>query len=320
MKKLFAVLIAMAMSITAQARPVPQELVGKNITLIVPYGAGGNSDVSARQLAKTVERITGLTIVVVNKPGASGNIGALALAQAEPNGLTLGQLETGASMFNAIQGMPNAVTKDQLVPVSASFESSLAVVVNADIPANTVPEFMEWLRKQPKPNFSTTGSFQSMLTLQVLDAGKAPEVQAIVYKSMADCLRAVAAGETAFVMSSVGDAQALLDGKRVKVLAVGSRARNPALPSTPALNEIYTGLNIGNYNGIFAPRGTPAPLVDYLNWAWGQAVADPENRAAMIKRDNVPLGGTVGQARQIFDNYYEARTQLLKKYRHLASN
>lgn len=320
MKTFFAMLVAAVMSLSAQARTVPPELVGKTITLIVPYGAGGNSDVSARQLAKTVERITGLTIVVVNRPGASGNLGALALAQSEPNGLTLAQLETGASMFNAIQGMPNAVTRDQLVPVSASFESSLAVVVTADIPANTVPEFMEWLRKQPKPNFSTTGSFQSMLTMSVLDAGRTPDVQAITYKSMAECLRAVAAGETAFVMSSVGDAQALIDGKRVKVLAVGSRARNPALPSTPALNEIYPGLNIGNYNGIFAPQGTPSHLVDYLNWAWDQAILDPETRATLIKRDNVPLGGNVSRARAIFDNYYESRTQLQKKYRHLAAN
>lgn len=319
MKK-FLTLLLTAVALTAQARTVPAELAGKNITLIVPYGVGGNSDISARQLAKTVERVTGLTIVVVNKPGASGNLGALAVAQAEPNGLTLGQLETGASMFNAIQGMPNAVTRDQLTPVSASFESSLAVVVSADIPANTVPEFMDWLRKQTKPNFSTTGSFQSMLTMQVLDAGRTPDVQPIAYKSMADCLRAVAAGETHFVMSSVGDAQALIDGKRVKVLAVGSRARNPSLPTTPALNEIYSGMNIGNYNGIFAPRGTPSHIVEYLNWAWDQAGTDSDTRAGIVKRDNVPLGGNVDRARQVFDNYYDARTQLWKKYRHLATN
>lgn len=319
MKKFLALLLT-AVAFTAQARTVPTELVGKTITLIVPYGAGGNSDVSARQLAKTVERITGLNVVVVNRPGASGNLGAMAVAQAEPNGLTVGQLETGASMFNAIQGMPNAVTRDQLTPVSASFESSLAVVVSADIPADTVPEFMEWLRKQPKPNFSTTGSFQSMLTMQVLDAGRTSDVQPIVYKSMADCLRAVAAGETHLVMSSVGDAQALIDGKRVKVLAVGSRARNASLPTTPALNEIYPGTHIGNYNGIFAPRGTPNHIVEYLNWAWDQAVTDPETRAGIIKRDNVPLGGSVDRARQVFDSYYHARTQLWKKYRHLATN
>jgi|694.fasta_scaffold13623_8 tripartite-type tricarboxylate transporter receptor subunit TctC len=320
MKKLFALFLAASVSLIAHARPVPSELVGKNITLVVPYGAGGNSDVTARQLAKTVEKITGLTIVVANKAGASGNIGALALAQAEPNGLTLGQLETGASMFNAITGMPNAVTRDQLMPVSASIESSLAVVVNADIPVNTVPEFMTWLRNQPKPNFSSTGSFQSMLTLSVLDAGKATNVQAINYKSMAECLRAVAAGETAFVMSSVGDAQALLDGKRVKVLAVGSRNRNPDLPQTPTLNEIYSGTLITNYNGIFAPKGTPAHLVEYFNWAWGQALVDAETRAILVRRDNVPLGGSVERARQIYDSYYDARTQLLKKYRYLATN
>lgn len=320
MKKFLTLVFAAAMSLTVSARPVPPELSGKTVTLIVPYGAGGNSDVSARQMAKTVERITGLTILVVNKPGASGNIGALALTQAEPNGLTLAQLETGASMWNAIQGMPNAVARDQLVPVSASFESSLAVVVNADIPANTVPEFMDWLRKQAKPNFSTTGSFQSMLTLQVLDAGRALDVQAITYKSMADCLRAVAAGETQFVMSSVGDAQALIDGRRVKVLAVGSRARNAALPTVPTLNEVYPGLYIGNYNGIFAPRGTPAHLVEYFNWAWAQAIADSDTRSAMIKRDNVPLGGSVERARQTFNEYYDARQDLLKRYRHLAGN
>ena len=106
MKKFLALLVAVVAAVTAQARPVPPELAGKNITLIVPYGVGGNSDISARQLAKTVERITGLTIVVVNRPGASGNIGALAVAQAEPNGLTLGQLETGASCSMPFKACP----------------------------------------------------------------------------------------------------------------------------------------------------------------------------------------------------------------------
>jgi tripartite-type tricarboxylate transporter receptor subunit TctC len=316
MKK-FLTLLLLSLCLTAQSRDIPAELTGKNITVIVPYGPGGNSDITARQLAKTVEQITGLNIMVINRPGASGTIGTQALTQAVPNGLTLGQFETGPAMVNTIQGLPNAPSRDQLVPVSASIESSLALIVGADTPANTVQEFVLYLRQQKQLSYATTGGIQVLMSEAWLETARVPGIQPVTYKSQAETLRSVAANETAFVLSGIGDAQGLIDAKKVKVLAVGGHTRSVQHPNIPTLAEIYNGFVTVNYNGVFAPRGTPIHILEYFNWAWNQAVVDSESAAALIRRGNVPLGGDLSRARQFYNTYYDSRERLYKKYQHL---
>ena len=318
MKK-FLTLILLSLCMTAQSRDIPAELVGETITVIVAFGPGGNSDITARQLAKTVEKITGLHVMISNRPGASGVIGVRGLTQAAPNGLTLGQFDTGPAMVNTIQGLPNSPMRDQLVPVSASTESSLALIVGADIPANTVQEFVVYLQQQKQLNYATVGGIGTLMTEAFLDTARVQGIQAILYKSQADTLRSVAAKETSFVLSAIGDAQGLIDAKKVKALAVGSRVRSAQHPNIPTLAEIYNGFVTVNYNGVFAPRGTPTHILEYLNWAWNRATVDPETSAVIVHRGNVPLGGDLSQARLFYNTYYTNREQLYKKYQHLLS-
>ena len=318
--KNFLTLLLLALCLTTQARDIPTELVGKTITVVVGYGPGGGTDLAARQLAKTVEQQTGLNIVVTNRPGASGTIGTQALIHAVPNGLTLGQFETGAAMINTLQGLPNAPARDQLVPVSASIESNLSLIVNADIPVNTVQEFAAWLQKHNRLSYATNGGIQTLMTEVFLDAARIQGIQPVNYKSQADALRSVVVNETIFVLSAIADAQGLIDARRLKVLAVGSRTRLPQYSTIPTLTEIYPGVVTVNYNGLFAPRGTPANILEYLNWAWGQAITDPDTAGVIIRRGHVPLGGDLARAKQVYDSYYDSREQLYKKYRHLISN
>lgn len=318
MKK-FLTLLLVSLCMTAQSRDIPAELVGETITVIVAFGPGGNSDITARQLAKTVEKITGLHVMISNRPGASGIIGVRALTQAAPNGLTLGQFDTGPAMVNTIQGLPNSPMRDQLVPVSASTESSLALIVGADIPANTVQEFVVYLQQQKQLNYATVGGIGTLMTEAFLDTARVKGIEPVLYKSQADTLRSVAAKETSFVLSAIGDAQGLIDAKKVKALAVGSRVRSAQHPNIPALAEIYNGFVTVNYNGVFAPRGTPTHILEYLNWAWNQATVDPETAAEIVRRGNVPLGGDLSQARLFYNTYYTNREQLYKKYQHLLS-
>lgn len=318
MKKLLTLLLV-SLCLTAQARDIPAELAGKTITVIVPYGPGGNSDITARQLAKTVEQTTGLNIIVSNRPGASGTIGTQALTQSDPNGLTLGQFETGPAMVNTIQGLPNAPTRDQLIPVSASIESSLALIVSADTPANTVQEFVAYLQQQKRLSYATVGGIQTLMTEAFLETARVQDIQPVTYKSQAETLRSVVTNDTVFVLSAIGDAQGLIDAKKVKVLAVGSRTRSAQYPNIPTLAEIYNGVVTVNYNGLFAPRGTPVHILEYLNWAWGRAVVDADTVASLVRRGNVPLGGDLLRARNFYNAYYDSRERLYKKYQHLLS-
>ena len=320
MKILAVLLSVVSMTVCAQVRPVPTELAGKNITVIVPFGPGGNTDITARQLAKTVEQLTGLNVVISNRPGANGTIATQSLVQSDPNGLTLGQLDTGPSMVNSIQGLPNTHSKDQLTPVSASIESSLALIVNANTSANTVQEFVAQLKQVPRLNYATVGSIQTLMTEALLETAQVKGAQAIVYKSQAETLRSVAANDTAFVLAAIGDAQGLIDANKLKVLAVGSRARLQQVPTIPTLAETYPGMITVNYNGVFAPKHTPKHILEYLNWAWSSAVREADTANNIIKRGNVPIGGDLAKAEYFYASYYDNRERLYKKYKHLVQN
>jgi tripartite-type tricarboxylate transporter receptor subunit TctC len=166
-------------------------------------------------------------------------------------------------------------------------------------------------------SYATTGGIQLLMSEALLETARVQGIQPVTYKSQAETLRAVAANDTAFVLSAIGDAQGLIDAKKVKVLAVGSHTRSVQYPNIPTLAEIYNGFVTVNYNGLFAPRGTPQHILEYLNWAWNQAVVESESAAALTRRGNVPLGGDLARARQFYNAYYESREQLYRKYQHL---
>ncbi len=314
-KNILLVAITMlASSSYATSLVVPAALKGKVISVIVPYGAGGQSDVTARQLAEKVQKKTGLTVNVINRPGASGNIGAMSVANSDPNGLTVCQCETGPAFVNEIMGITGSPARGQLVPISVNIENALAVIVSANAPYDTIPELMTYLKSHSSTaGYAATGSISVLWSEQMLDFGGVKGMQPIIYKSQAEALTSIISGFTAFVIASPGDAVKLIDGKRLKALAVGSDRRLPMWPNVPTLKETYP-MTMVNYNGIYAPAGVPKPIQEFLNYAWNEATWDIDNVLIFHNKGILPVGGDLPRAQAFFDRYYKGRKDLYLKY------
>ena len=309
--KLFCILV---LSFSVSAQSVPEELKGRIIKIIVPYAPGGSTDLAARQIVEKVSKRTGLSIVILNRPGASGNIGAMMLATAKPDGLTLAHMDTGASMMNDIMGMNNSPNKNMIVPVSATVEFDLAIVVAGNAPYNTWPEFVAYLRKnEGKLAYGTVGGTLTLFSEQVLDKIDITRVQAINYKSSAQVLQAILTGEICFTVSS--EWQPLVEAGTMKVLALAGKNRDPNWLTIPILREYNIGVTMTNYNGLFAPVGVSDHILQFLNKEWANATSDNEVAHSFTKKGHRPIGGDLKKARDTYDAYYSDRIKLYNQYK-----
>jgi len=317
MKKLLFGLL-LFVSAAAPALEVPEELRGKTIQVIVPYGPGGQSDVSARELARVVERKTGINVTVINKPGAGGTIGTNFLANSSPTGLVVGQMETQSAIFNTVSKQTGSTPLSALVPVSASFESSLALVVSTSVPHKSIKEFVSYLKEnKDRLSFPTTGALHSLWSNELLQRMDAVGVQSVLYKSNPEAVRSLLANETAFYLIAPGEVEGLVKSGKLVILAMGSKQRIPSWPDVPTLNETFPGMFTVNYNGLFAPAGTPKHVVTFLNEAWDKAVWDGEIVANYHKRGHKPLGGDLQKTLNIYNSYVKQRSDQYNKFGNL---
>lgn len=315
-KQLFTALLALSSFISHSATlPIPTELKGKTITVVVPYGPGGNSDVVARQLAGKVTAKTGMKTIVVNKPGASGSLGAEFVATSKPDGLTICQCETGPAFLNTIMKLPGSPDKGSLLPVSGSIESILAIVVAGNAPFNDMKELMAYLKKNnTKAAYASTGSMSLIWSEQLLNFGGVKGVESLLYKSQAEALTSVLSGVTVFVVAGTGDAVRLVDSGKLKAIAVGSQKRLPIWPDVPTMKETFPKMVMTNFNGIYVPKETPSNIQEFINSAWSDAVWDVDTIAVLHAKGILPIGGDLKRAQAFHDMYYADREQLYKKY------
>jgi tripartite-type tricarboxylate transporter receptor subunit TctC len=305
-------------SATVPALEVPEELRGKTIQVIVPYGPGGQSDVSARELARVVERKTGINVTVINKPGAGGTIGTNFLASSSPTGLVVGQMETQSAIFNTVSKQTGSTPLSALVPVSASFESSLALVVSTSVPHKSIKEFVSYLKENKnRLSFPTTGALHSLWSNELLQRMDAVGVQSVLYKSNPEAVRSLLANETAFYLIAPSEVEGLVKSGKLVILAMGSKQRIPTWPDVPTLNETFPGMFTVNYNGLYAPTGTPKHMVTFLNEAWDKAVWDGEIVANYHKRGHKPLGGDLQKTLSIYNSYVKQRSDQYNKFGNL---
>lgn len=312
---LLASLLSITLAVSA-APQIPESMRGRTISVVVPYGPGGNSDIVARQLAQQVTVRTGMKTVVINKPGASGSIAASFVAGSAPDGLTVCQCETGPAFFNRIIGLAGSPDKDSLVPVSASIEGVLGLAVSGTSPIQDMRGLVEYLKSNSKTAaFASTGSIALAWSEEFLDSAHVTGVQSILYKSQAEALTSVVSGVTVFVIAGTGDLVKLAEAGRVRVLAVGSTSRVPVMPKVPTMAEAFAPFVYTNLNGVYAPRATPVAIQQFLNEAWSDAVWNASTITFLHQRGILPAGGDLKRARALHDSYYRSRESLYKKYK-----
>ena len=267
----------------------------RTIRIISPYTPGGGTDVTARLLAGPLGRLLGQAIVVENKPGAGGSIGAAEVARAAPDGHTL-LVDALAHVVNPslMRGLAFDYTK-AFVPVSQLTRLPQVMVAPRSLPPATLAEFVAYARaNRGRLSFGSSGNGSGAQLASVLFLRTAGlEVQHVPYRGGSAAMQAVLAGEVVFAFATVNTASQLIRDGQLRAYAVAGDRRVGALPEVPTLAEAgYPGCELYEWNGMFAPAGTPPDVVSQLQIAVAGALRDPAVQERFGQIGAEPLGTT----------------------------
>jgi tripartite-type tricarboxylate transporter receptor subunit TctC len=286
-----AALLAAAGTLCAPA--LAQNFPAKPIRIITPVVAGSAPDLRVRSVAPRLTEALGQPIVVDNRPGANGAIGAREAARAAPDGYTLFNANINNALNDLLNPDPSCRLNQELVAVTDLALSPLIMVVNPSVPANSLKEFIELARSKPKGLTYASGGSGSIIQLlaERIKAAAGIDVVEIPYKSLGADLPNLLAGHVDAGFSVASTLGAHIRSGRLKALAVAGPRRLAALQEIPTMAEAgLPGMEATVWNGIFAPAGTPRPVILLLQENFARALNAPEVRE-QITSSGAEVGG-----------------------------
>ena len=304
--------VALSLGICAPGASAQSVYPTKPIRLVIPFPPGGATDIVGRSLALKLSASLGQQVVVDNKPGAGGVIGADSVAKSPADGYTL-VLATSSthSVGPALNArMPYDATRDFMPIVNVATAPSV-LVVGAQFPATTAGELVSLIKRNPgKYNFGSSGiGTYPHLTGEMFKwrAGNLFAVH-IPYRGTGLVITDLVTGQIAFLMDSVVSAQSHIRDGKVRPLAVSGHQRIASLPQVPTFAEAgISGMEISNWFGLLAPAGTPADVVNRINREVNAALKSPDLVERLLRVGAEPAGGTPEQLRDTirheFDNW-----------------
>lgn len=268
----------------------------KSINFIVPYGAGGGADSRSRQIALKMSAILKQPIIVDNKPGAGGNIGTEFIAKAAPDGYTIGMgnfapMAVNKTLFGNLRYDPET----DLTPIVLIEKGPLVLVVNPSSPYKTVQDIVAAAKAKPGIlTFSSGGIGGShQLSAELFEQNAGIEMIHVPYKSGSAGLTDLMAGNVTMMFDQMYSAMPSIKADKLRAIAITSKKRSPLLPNIPSFSEIgYPKVEVLNWQGLIAPKGTPKAIIDKLNAAANEALQDPTLRELMLSQGNEIGGGS----------------------------
>ena len=276
------------------------------VTFIVPFSAGGTTDIVARLVGAKLQQMWGQPVVIEDRPGAGGNIGAGVVAKAQPDGYML--LVPSGSILTVnphiYKDMGFNPQKD-LVPITNLASGPMIVVVNPNVPARNLKELIALAKKEPgQLNFGSAGigSQVHMAGENFADAAGI-DIKHIPYKGEALGLNDLMGGQVQLMVGNIAAASGFVKSGKLRALAVTSRERSPMAPDVPTADEAgLPGFESVGWFGLMAPAGTPRAIVDRIQADTAKALQDPEVKAALAKQGMEPVGNKPDEmARAIAD-------------------
>ena len=265
----------------------------KPIRVVLPYAAGGATDILARMVGQQLSETLGQPVVIENKAGGNTAIAATTVARAKPDGYTL--MFTNDTTYVLNPALFKSLTYDidkEFVPVGTVCYLSLGMAVSTETPANTIKELAEYTSKNlDKAAYGSFGvGSQPHLMGEIYNQITNSQVKHVPYKGSAPAVVDVIGGRTLFTFPALATIQGHLKAGKMKVLALSGEQRSPLLPDVPTFTEAgYPQLNIGSWYGFLAPAGTPEPVIQKLNSAIAKVLDKPEFKQALIEQGTVPL-------------------------------
>src|SRR5271170_4606394 len=288
---IFALVVLMAARQPAHAQDYPAHTV----KIIVPFPAGGTADVMPRIIADWLSRKWGQSVIIEDRSGAGGNVGAEVVAKADPDGYTLLSAPPPPLIIN--QNLYPHLDFDplQFVPIAVMGRLPNALVVNPDkIAANTVKEFIAYAQANPgKVTDATQGNgTTSHLTTELFQMMAHVSLQNVPYRGSAPALNDLVAGSVDCMFDNLGVSLQLVKAGKLKLIAVATPKRLAALPDMPTIAETLPGFEAVAWYAIVAPPKTPAAIVDTVNAGVNEALRDPDVQKHLADLSAEPVGGT----------------------------
>jgi tripartite-type tricarboxylate transporter receptor subunit TctC len=271
----------------------------KPIRIVVPFTAGGTTDILARAVGAEMQKAFGQSVVIENKPGAGGNIGADFVAKSAADGYTLlmGTVGTHGINVSLYPKMPYDAVKD-FAPVSLVAGVPNVLVAAPTFSANTVKEVIEAAKKEPgKLTFASSGSGTSIhLSAELFKMLSNTQMTHVPYKGSAAALPDLMSGQVNIMFDNAPTVIPHIRAGKLKAMAVTSAVRSPALPNVPTIAEAgLQGFEASSWFGVLAPAGTPKDIVDKLSQTIGKALATPEMKERLANQGADAVGSSPEQ-------------------------
>lgn len=270
-----AMAAALAISVAAPSARA-QDWPSKPVHILIGFGAGGGTDVATRILADGLSEALGQQFIVENRPGAGGTIAGGIAAKAPKDGYTLLAISMGHSVSAVmVKQVPYDAVKD-FEPVGIFTNSAFVVVVPKNSPATDIKSLIEYVNKQPgKLNYSTVGLGSTQhLIAEHLRQRASINAQAVSYRTTGEVVSALLRGDAAYAVELYHPIRGQVDSGDVRIIAVGTPSRWPAIPNVPTLAESgVSGIGYLGWYGLAFPAGTPKPIVDKLHKSMAQVLS-----------------------------------------------
>jgi len=299
----FAGLLAGTMATIPCAAADASNYPERPIRVVVNYAPGGSSDSLARSALADLESFLGQGVIVDNRPGANGNIGTGYVAKSPPDGYTLG--------VSGLSGVTNSFLyrnqsydffKD-LVPVAMIARNPGVLIVNKSLPIRTAQELVQYAKAHPgKLNFASGGRGSSLhLNGEIFKSAAGVDIVHVPYRGEAPALNDLVGGQVQMMFAVLASAKPFIDQGLVRALAVTSPERTDLMPGLPTLRESGIGFGLYSWAAIFAPAGTPRPILEKLNVAIRKAIAQPKTTERLREMGAEPVDMDLAQIKAYTD-------------------
>lgn len=297
-----AAIAAMAAGLAAGTTPAAaaDAYPGKPIRMVVAFAPGGSADINARAVGQQLASELGTTIVVDNKGGAGGNLGAAEAKRSTPDGYTIFYATSAVVLAPSLYAKPGFDPYEDFTPISLTATIPLVLVVNpTKVPAKTVGDLVAWGKAQAgKANYASSGTGALLHLAGALFLKETGwDATHVAYKGSAPAITDLLAGSTDFMFLPINEAMPHIKGGGLRALAVTHDKRVALLPDTPTIREATgkTTMDMGAWQGLLVPKGAPPDVIARLTSALEKTLADPSLRDRLAAQGSIMLGGTQKQ-------------------------
>jgi tripartite-type tricarboxylate transporter receptor subunit TctC len=282
-----------AVSRVASAQTYPT----RPVRLIVGFAAGGPADIAARLIGQSLSEQLGRPFVIENRPGAGSNTATEAVVRAAPDGYTLLQVSTTNAYNASLYDNLNFDFVRDVAPVASLYRTASVMEVNPSVPANTVPEFIAYAKANPGRVHMATGGIGSVAQVygELFKAMTGLNLVPVHYRGSAPALVDLMAGQVQVMFDPIASSIGYIVAGKLRPLAVTTATRSATLPDIPTVGDFVPGYEASGWQGICAPKNTPAEIIERLNKATNAALLDPKMKARVADLGGVPLPMTPGE-------------------------